>query len=63
MCLVGQTAAAHRLFSGIKPNMHREYVQPGVGHYGVFAGSRWATETYPVVRDFITDHSRLPTAT
>ena len=63
MCLVGQTAAAHRLFSGIKPDMHREYVQPGAGHYGVFAGSRWATETYPVIRDFIAEFSRLPSTT
>ena len=63
MCLVGQTAAAHRLFSGIKPDMHREYVQPGAGHYGVFAGSRWATETYPVIRDFIAEFSRLPSIT
>ena len=62
MCLVGQTAAAHRLFSGIKTNMHREYVQPGVGHYGVFAGSRWSTETYPVIRDFIADQARLQSA-
>jgi polyhydroxyalkanoate depolymerase len=53
MCAVGQTAAAHRLFTGIAPELHREYVQIGVGHYGIFAGHRWATETYPVVRDFI----------
>jgi poly-beta-hydroxyalkanoate depolymerase len=24
-----------------------------VGHYGVFSGSRWEAEIYPVVRSFI----------
>jgi poly-beta-hydroxyalkanoate depolymerase len=57
MCAVGQTSAAHTLFTGIRPEMHRSYVQPGVGHYGIFAGSRWAAETYPVFRDFVRDHT------
>jgi poly(3-hydroxybutyrate) depolymerase len=57
MCAVGQTSAAHTLFTGIRPEMHRSYVQPGVGHYGIFAGSRWAAETYPVFRDFVRDHA------
>lgn len=58
LCAVGQTAAAHRLFRGIDADMHREYVQPGVGHYGIFAGTRWSQETYPVIRGFIADHGR-----
>src|SRR3546814_14660091 len=29
------------------------YVQPGVGHYGVFNGTRWRTEIQPRVRDMI----------
>jgi poly(3-hydroxybutyrate) depolymerase len=29
------------------------YVQPGVGHYGVFNGRRWRTEIQPRIRDFI----------
>jgi poly(3-hydroxybutyrate) depolymerase len=55
MCAVGQTAAAHGLFTGIDADQHHSYVQPGVGHYGIFAGSRWSAEVYPVVRDFIRD--------
>ncbi len=55
MCAVGQTAAAHGLFTGVEPEHHRSYVQPGVGHYGIFAGSRWSGEVYPVIRDFIAD--------
>lgn len=53
MCAVGQTAAAHGLFTGIDEDKHERYVQPGVGHYGVFAGSRWAGEIYPVIKEFI----------
>lgn len=36
------------------------YVQPGVGHYGVFNGTRWRTEIQPRIREFIrtVDHRR-----
>jgi poly(3-hydroxybutyrate) depolymerase len=37
--------------------MKRRHVQPKVGHYGVFHGRRWQTETYPKVRDFILAHA------
>jgi len=30
-----------------------QHLQPKVGHYGVFHGRRWQTETYPKVRAFI----------
>jgi poly(3-hydroxybutyrate) depolymerase len=33
--------------------MRLDYVQPGVGHYGVFNGRRFATEIYPRMREFI----------
>ena len=56
MCAVGQTAAAHELFTGIASEQHRSYVQPGVGHYGIFAGSRWSAETYPIIGKFIADY-------
>ncbi|MGH6956906.1 MAG: polyhydroxyalkanoate depolymerase, partial [Caulobacteraceae bacterium] len=32
---------------------HELYVQPGVGHYGVFNGRRFEAEIYPRIRDFI----------
>ena len=28
-------------------------MQPGVGHYGVFNGTRWRTEIQPRIRDMI----------
>jgi poly(3-hydroxybutyrate) depolymerase len=33
--------------------MRLDYVQPGVGHYGVFNGRRFSTEIYPRMREFI----------
>lgn len=53
ICAVGQTAAVHRLLTGLPAGRQEQYVQPKVGHYGVFNGRRWRTEIYPKVRDFI----------
>ncbi len=53
ICSVGQTMAAHDLCSSIKPFRKKHYVQPGVGHYGVFSGTRWHTQIYPIVRNMI----------
>lgn len=50
---IGQTQAAHDLCSAIPASMRLDYVQPGVGHYGVFNGRRFATEIYPRMREFI----------
>lgn len=50
---IGQTQAAHDLCTGIPAARKVDYVQPGVGHYGVFNGSRWRSEIQPRVRDFI----------
>ncbi|HXC54018.1 MAG TPA: polyhydroxyalkanoate depolymerase [Rhizomicrobium sp.] len=53
ICSVGQTVAAHDLCSSIKLFRKKHYVQPGVGHYGVFSGTRWQTQIYPIVRNVI----------
>jgi poly(3-hydroxybutyrate) depolymerase len=50
---IGQTQAAHALCSGIPGEMHVDYVQPQVGHYGVFNGRRFREGIYPKVREFI----------
>jgi poly(3-hydroxybutyrate) depolymerase len=50
---IGQTQAAHELCVNIPEAMQRDYIQPGVGHYGVFSGRRFRTEIYPRMRDFI----------
>jgi len=52
-CPPGQTEAAHAIMSSIPDSMREQYIQPGVGHYGVFSGSRFQNEIYPKIRDFI----------
>jgi poly(3-hydroxybutyrate) depolymerase len=50
---IGQTQAAHALCPNIPETMKEDYVQQGVGHYGVFNGSRWRSEICPRVSAFI----------
>ena len=53
ICAPGQTVAAHDLCTGIKPHKKHHHLQPGVGHYGVFSGTKWQRQIYPLVRDTI----------
>jgi poly(3-hydroxybutyrate) depolymerase len=53
ICGLGQTEAAHDLCTSIPARDKVHYVQPGVGHYGVFNGTRWRTEIQPRIREFI----------
>jgi len=50
---IGQTQAAHDLCSGLPAELKQDYVQPRVGHYGVFNGARFRDEIYPRVRSVI----------
>jgi poly(3-hydroxybutyrate) depolymerase len=50
---LGQTEAAHDLVTNLPAEERAHYTQLGVGHYGVFNGSRWRQHIYPRVRDFI----------
>ena len=56
---VGQTQAAHGLTPNIPDAMKELYVQPKVGHYGVFNGKRFEEEIYPRIRRFIAEHDRV----
>ena len=53
MCPPGQTRAAHELCTGIPAEHKRHHLQEGVGHYGVFSGTRFEQEIYPEMRSFI----------
>ena len=55
---VGQTAAAHDLCLNIPSANRAQWLQPGVGHYGVFNGSRFRAETLPRIAAFIRAHDR-----
>jgi poly(3-hydroxybutyrate) depolymerase len=50
---VGQTKAAHDLCVNIPPDRRTHYLQPAVGHYGVFNGSRFRAEIAPRIADFV----------
>ncbi|HET7410669.1 MAG TPA: polyhydroxyalkanoate depolymerase [Paracoccaceae bacterium] len=55
----GQTRAAQDLATGLADERREHYVQPRVGHYGVFNGSRFRTQIQPRIRDFIRAQRRL----
>jgi poly(3-hydroxybutyrate) depolymerase len=50
---VGQTEAAHRLCVNIPAERKAHWLQPAVGHYGVFNGSRFRSEIVPRISDFV----------
>ena len=50
---VGQTKAAHDLCVNLSDDLKAHYVQPAVGHYGVFNGSRFRAEIAPRISDFV----------
>ncbi|WAJ28526.1 polyhydroxyalkanoate depolymerase [Jeongeupella avenae] len=53
---VGQTEAAQDLCTSIPAANRVHYVQPKVGHYGVFNGSRYRAEIAPRILDFALTH-------
>lgn len=53
ICGLGQTEAAQDLCVNVPLDERYHYVQPGVGHYGVFNGTRFRTEIQPRIREFI----------
>lgn len=55
---VGQTEAAHKICVNIPASKRAHYLQPKVGHYGVFNGSRFRAEIAPRIADFIATHSK-----
>ncbi|TIT99058.1 MAG: polyhydroxyalkanoate depolymerase [Mesorhizobium sp.] len=55
---LGQTQAAHELCVNIPADRQAHYMQPAVGHYGVFNGSRFRSEIVPRILDFISSYGR-----
>jgi poly(3-hydroxybutyrate) depolymerase len=55
---VGQTKAAHALCTNLAYDKKQHYLALGVGHYGVFNGSRFRNEIQPRIVDFIRCHGR-----
>jgi len=55
---LGQTRAAHDLCVNLPEDMRQHYMQPAVGHYGVFNGSRFRTQIAPRILEFMHTHGR-----
>ena len=55
---VGQTEAAHDLAVNIPAEKKRHHLQLGVGHYGVFNGSRFRNDIVPRLVNLIAGDRR-----
>jgi len=53
---IGQTVAAHDLCAGLAKTKKEHYEQAGVGHYGVFNGSKFRKFIAPRIGKFIAKH-------
>ena len=53
---VGQTKAALTISTKLPPRLKRYHLATGVGHYGIFHGSKWRNTIAPVVEDWIARH-------
>lgn len=49
----GQCVAALDLCTGLPDEMKFSHLEPGAGHYGIFAGKSWRNNIRPLVLDFI----------
>ena len=53
---VGQTKAALKIARGLSAAMKHYHLARGVGHYGIFNGSKWRGRIAPVVEQWIARH-------
>ncbi|WP_323776679.1 polyhydroxyalkanoate depolymerase [Leisingera sp.] len=54
----GQCVAALDLCTGLPDSMKASHLEPGAGHYGIFAGRSWRDNIRPLVIDFMNTNSR-----
>ena len=52
----GQCVAALALCTGVASDRKKQHLEPGAGHYGIFAGKSWRLNIRPLVLDFIDEH-------
>lgn len=53
----GQCVAALQLCTGLPERMKASHLEPGAGHYGIFAGKSWRNNIRPLVLNFIDAHA------
>ncbi len=56
----GQCIAALDLCTGLPDSKKASHVEPGAGHYGIFAGKSWRDNIRPLVIDFMNANSSKP---
>ena len=56
----GQCVAALKLCTGLPEDKKASHVEPGAGHYGIFAGKSWRLNIRPLVLNFIDANSGNP---
>jgi poly(3-hydroxybutyrate) depolymerase len=49
----GQCVAALKLLTGLSDDKKGQHLEPGAGHYGIFAGKSWRLNIRPLVLSFI----------
>ncbi|MEM1038250.1 MAG: polyhydroxyalkanoate depolymerase [Pseudomonadota bacterium] len=54
----GQCLAALDLLTGLPDDKKAAHLEPGAGHYGIFAGKSWRNNIRPLVLDFIDQNAR-----
>ena len=52
----GQCVAALALCTGVDEAKKTQHLEPGAGHYGIFAGKSWRLNIRPLVLDFMDEH-------
>jgi poly(3-hydroxybutyrate) depolymerase len=53
---IGQTKAALDISTGLPGELKQYHLARGVGHYGIFNGSKWRTRIAPMVEKWIAAH-------
>ncbi len=56
----GQCLAALGLLTGLPDDKKAAHLEPGAGHYGIFAGRSWRNNIRPLVLDFIDANADAP---
>jgi len=58
----GQCVAALKLLTGLSEDKKGQHLEPGAGHYGIFAGKSWRLNIRPLVLNFIDKAAGKPKA-
>ena len=56
----GQCVAALKMLTGLPDAKKTQHLEPGAGHYGIFAGKSWRLNIRPLVLGFIDAHAGEP---